>query len=31
MLALVFELKWLLVAVLVMGIGFGFAAQRWGR
>jgi hypothetical protein len=31
MLYLVYDLRWLLVAALLLGLVFGFAAQRWGR
>ena len=31
MLYLIYDLRWLLLAALLLGVGFGFAAQRWGR
>lgn len=31
MLYLVYDLRWLLLAALLLGVAFGFVAHRWGR
>ncbi len=31
MLYLIYDLRWLLLAALLLGAVFGFAAHRWGR
>jgi hypothetical protein len=31
MVFLLYDLRWLLLGVLVLGMVFGFAAHRWGR
>lgn len=31
MIYLIYDLRWLILAVLVLGILTGYAAKRWGR
>ena len=31
MLYLIYDLRWLILGAMVLGIAFGFAARRWGR
>ncbi len=31
MLYLVYELRWLVLAALILGTAAGYAAKRWGR